>query len=182
MHPDSMRLMAAMKAKHLGYLYDRVTQVICDDGGLASNPAKSYRHVFADMIQRPRGKYVTYDIVPHPSVDVVKPDPFTIPAEDESFDLVVSGQMLEHCQNPFRAVAEMKRVLKMYCCLAIIVPSQGRRHDAQDGWRFMDDAFKFISAEVGGFQTIEDFIDKEGTEEGRGKHWRDHVWVARRIA
>ena len=90
--------------------------------------------------------------------------------------------MLEHCQNPFKAVAEMKRVLKIGCCLAIIVPSAGRRHDAQDGWRFMDDAFRFISAEVGGFETLCDFIDKNGTEEGRGKHWRDHVWCARRIA
>jgi SAM-dependent methyltransferase len=175
MHPDSMRLMRQMQAKHFPHI--GAGHMVCDDGGLASNPAKSYRHLL------PVGTmYTACDIVEHPSVQVVKPDPFTLPFDLQTFDLVLSGQMLEHCQNPFRAVAEMKRVLKVGGIIAIIVPSQGRRHDAQDGWRFMDDAFRFIAAEVGGFDTLEDFIDKAGTEEGRGKHWRDHVWVARRIA
>ncbi len=175
MHPDSMRLMAEMKRKHFNHI--GADHAVCDDGGLHNSPDKCYRKLF------PAGtKYAVFDIVQHPSVDCVKPDPFTIPAPKESFDLVLSGQMLEHCQNPFRAVAEMKRVLKVGCYLAIIVPSTGRRHDAQDGWRFMDDAFKFIAAEVGGFETLADFIDKDGTEAGRGAHWRDHVWVARRIA
>ena len=174
MHPDSMRLMAEVKRKYLAYVQPGM--LVCDDGGLHNSPDKCYYRLF------PGTEYVVCDIVPHPSVRYVKPDPFTLPFPDESFDLVLSGQMLEHCQNPFKAVAEMKRVLKIGRCLAIIVPSTGRRHDAQDGWRFMDDAFRFISAEVGGFMTLCDFIDKQGTEEGRGKHWKDHVWVARRIA
>lgn len=176
MHPDSMRLMQWVKAKHLGYLHSIKLPYICDDGGLHNSPDKCYRKLF------PGCGYTVFDIVAHPSVDRVKPDPFTIPVGDETFDLVLSGQMLEHCQNPFKAVAEMKRVLKIGCCIAIIVPSAGRRHDAQDGWRFMDDAFKFIAAEVGGFETLVDFIDQHGTEAGRGKHWRDHVWCARRTA
>lgn len=175
MHPDSMRLMRQMQAKHFSHIGPGYK--VCDDGGLASNPSKSYRHLF------PVGtEYVACDIVAHPSVDYVKPTPFLLDAfDDQTFDLVLSGQMLEHCRNPFRAVMEMQRVLKVGGIIAIIVPSQGRRHDAQDGWRFMDDAFRFIAAEVGGFETLEDFIDKTGTEEGRGKHWRDHVWLARRI-
>ncbi len=170
-----MRLMRAMRVEHLDYI--QPDMAVLDDGGLHNSPDKCYRQIF------PGTRYVVADIVPHPSVEYVKPNPFSLGVfEDETFDLVLSGQMLEHCQNPFRAVAEMKRVLKIGCCIAIIVPSAGRRHDAQDGWRFMDDAFRFIAAEVGGFETLADFIDKNGTEEGRGKHWRDHVWVARRIA
>ncbi len=175
MHPDSMRLMAEMKLRYFNKL--KVGALICDDGGLHNSPDKCYRKLFGNSVH-----YIVCDIVAHPSVDQVKPDPFTLSFADESCDLVVSGQMLEHCQNPFRAVAEMKRVLKIGGCIAIIVPSTGRRHDAQDGWRFMDDAFKFIAAEVGGFETLADFIDTKGTEEGRGKHWKDHVWVARRVA
>jgi SAM-dependent methyltransferase len=166
--------MAEVKRKYLGYV--KPGMAICDDGGLCNSPDKSYQTLFPDA------NYVSCDIVAHPSVRIVKPDPFTLPFMDQAFDLVVSGQMLEHCQNPFKAVAEMKRVLKIGCCLAIIVPSAGRRHDAQDGWRFMHDAFRFISAEVGGFQTLCDFIDRDGTGKGRGEHWKDHVWCARRIA
>ncbi len=150
---------------------------VCDDGGMASNPEKSYRRLF------PAGtNYTACDIVDHPSVEVVKPDPFTLPFIDQQFDLVLSGQMLEHCQNPFRAVAEMKRVLKVGCCIAIIVPSTGRWHDRQDGWRFMEDAFKFISQEVGGFETLFDHIDKSSDEQSRAGIWHDHIWVARRTA
>jgi SAM-dependent methyltransferase len=174
MHPDSMRLMAEMKTRYLG---DETGLLICDDGGLHNSPDKCYKKLFPNA-----HAYDIFDIVEHPSVHFVKPDPFVLCAPDELYDIVLSGQMLEHCQNPFRAVAEMKRVLRIGGHIAIIVPSAGRRHDAQDGWRFMDDAFKFISAEVGGFETLADFIDKSGTEEGRGAHWKDHVWVARRIA
>ncbi len=173
MHPDSMRLMREVRDKYLG---GEVRRTILDDGGLHNSPDKSYKALFPDSA------YYVCDIVEHPSVDIVKPDPFTLPFPDETFDLVLSGQMLEHCQNPFKAVAEMKRVLKIGRCLVIIAPSAGRRHDAQDGWRFMDDAFKFIAADVGGFETLCDFIDWRGTESGRGAHWKDHVWAARRIA
>ncbi len=176
MHPDSLRLMAEMKRKFFNFT--EPDKAVLDDGGACNSPDKSYRTLF------PAGtRYVVADIVAHPSVQYVKPSPFSLGAfADETFDLVVSGQMLEHCQNPFRAVAEMKRVLKIGCCLAIIVPSAGRRHDAQDGWRFMHDAFRFIAAEVGGFHTLCDFIDRDGTGKGRGEHWKDHVWVARRVS
>lgn len=172
MHPDSMRLMDMLCRTHLQYV-ERGMRV-CDDGGLYNSPDKTYRTLF------PGTEYHVCDIVAHPSVTHVKPGPFTLPFENQYFDLVVSGQMLEHCQNPFKAVAEMKRVVKVGRCIAVIVPSAGRRHDAQDGWRFMNDAFRFISAEVGGLETLCDFIDTGGTEAGRGAHWRDHVWCARR--
>ncbi len=173
MHPDSMRLMSFLRQKELAYV--QPDMLVLDDGGLHNSPEKCYRQLF------PGTKYYVADIVAHPSVNVVKPDQFTLPFEDQYFDLVVSGQMLEHCQNPFKAVAEMKRVLKIGCCIAIIVPSAGRRHDLLDGWRFMDDAFRFIAVEVGGFKTLVDFIDQNGTHVGRGAHWKDHVWCARRI-
>lgn len=175
MHPASMDHMRGLRRKYLGYLAQGAR--ICDDGGLHNQPEKTYRRVFENLSP----DYHVCDIVPHPSVQHVKPDPFTLPFPDQHFDLVVSGQMLEHCQNPFKAVAEMRRVLKSGCCLAVIVPSTGPRHDAQDGWRFMDDAFRFIAAEVGGLETIVDFIDQSNSPATRSARWHDHVWLARRI-
>lgn len=175
MHPASMNHMRELRRRHLGYL--RQGARICDDGGLHNQPEKTYLRVFEDLSP----DYHVCDIVEHPSVRHVKPDPFTLPFPDQNFDLVVSGQMLEHCQNPFRAVAEMKRVLKVGCCLAVIAPSTGPRHDAQDGWRFMDDAFRFIATEVGGLETVVDFIDRSNDMSTRSARWHDHVWLARRI-
>lgn len=177
MHPASIAHMRELRRLHLKYLLSVKDPKICDDGGLHNSPEKSYRQVFADL---PGLIYATCDIVAHPSVQYVKPTPYTLPFEDGYFDLVVSGQMLEHCQNPFKAVAEMRRVLRVGSCLAVIVPSTGPRHDAQDGWRFMDDAFRFIAAEVGGLKTLVDFIDKSNDVETRSARWHDHVWLARR--
>lgn len=174
MHPASMNHMADVKRRYIG---DETGMRICDDGGLHNSPDKCYRKLFPKAHE-----YTVYDIVEHPSVDVVKRWPFDIAGADESFDLVLSGQMLEHCQNPFRAVAEQKRVLKIGGLLVIIVPSTGRWHDRQDGWRFMKDAFKFIAAEVGGLETLYDHIDESSDEQSRAGIWHDHVWVARRIA
>ncbi len=177
MHPASMQHMRDVRKKFLGYL-NNISPRVCDDGGFASNPEKTYRHVFFDI---PGLDWHSCDIVAHPSVRHVKPDPFTLPFEDKYFDLVVSGQMLEHCQNPFRAVAEMKRVLKVGSCIVVIAPSTGRWHDQQDGWRFMKDAFKFIALEVGGFMTLYDHMDKSNDAESRAGTWHDHVWCARRV-
>lgn len=179
MHPASMAHMQKLYREHLGYLDKLPSPAVCDDGGLHNSPEKSYRQIFAHL----QGlEWVTCDILPHPSVQCVKPDPFTLPFPDQHFDLVVSGQMLEHCQNPFKAVAEMRRVLKIGSCLAVIVPSTGPRHDLQDGWRFMDDAFRFIAAEVGRLHTLVDFIDRSNDLDTRSAKWHDHVWLARRTA
>jgi len=179
MHPASMEHMRRLRREHMGYLKALPAPRICDDGGLATAPEKTYRRLFEDL---PGLEWCCCDILPHPTVTHVKPDPFTLPFDSGSFDLVVSGQMLEHCRNPFRAVNEMRRVLKVGSLLAVIVPSTGPRHDAQDGWRFMDDAFRFIAAEVGGLQTIVDFIDRSNSMETRAGKWHDHVWLARRTA
>jgi len=119
--------------------------------------------------------YCVADIEDGPGVDFVMPGPFQLPFVADSFDLVVSGQMLEHCANPFRSVAEMKRVLKPGGKVILIAPSAGPRHDKQDGWRFMDDAFRFIAEDVG-LITLADWITKDAPDE-RSRKWQDHVFI-----
>ena len=52
----------------------------------------SYRGLFPARVQ-----YTGYDLEPGPGVDHVLADPYVLPMADASVDLVVSGQMLEHC-------------------------------------------------------------------------------------
>lgn len=131
---------------------------------------RSYKDLF------PKAGYNIANIVQSSSaVTMLMPGPFELPCSSNLFDVVVSGQMLEHCANPFRSVAEMKRVLKPGGKIILIAPSAGPRHDSQDGWRFMDDAFRFIADEVG-LITIADWIDREAPDE-RSRKWADHVFV-----
>ena len=48
---------------------------------------------------------------------------YVIPEHSERFDIVVSGQTLEHIANPFKIFDELLRVLKTNGIIVIIVPS-----------------------------------------------------------
>ena len=106
--------------------------------------------------------------------------PYSVDCPDNHFDLVVSGQMLEHCENPFKSVAEMKRVVKKGSCIVLIVPSTGPHHTKVDGWRFLDDAFRFICNDIGGIEIVADWIQRDAPDE-RSRKWSDHVFVGRKL-
>lgn len=93
----------------------------------------------------PTQKYTGVDIAAGPNVDVVQTDPFVLPFEDNSFDVVISGNMLEHCTMPWKMVLEMDRVLKSGGTLAITVPwALGYHAYPIDCYRFSPDAFKVL--------------------------------------
>ena len=66
---------------------------------------KPYYPFFADRAS----SYVGVDIVEHPAADLVG-SVEDLPVEDGAFDLVLCTQVLEHCDDPSRAVAELRRV------------------------------------------------------------------------
>ena len=177
MHPSSMDNMKKVRKQYLQYLNKVSNPKVCDVGGLHDVPHKSYLRVFENI---PGIQWTVCDIVKHKSVHCVMPGPYTLPFPDETFDLIVSGQMLEHCSNPFKSIAEMKRVLKTGGRLVIIAPSSGPRHDVQDGWRFMDDAFRFITEDIGGIKIVADWIHKDAPDE-RSRKWQDHIFVGEKI-
>lgn len=172
MHPSSLNNMKIVKSKYL-----KLTKQsrILDVGGRGLNKDRSYRSIFEHESQ----EYLIADVVNGPGVTHVMPGPYTLPFDDDYFDLVVSGQMLEHCSNPFKSVSEMKRVTRSSGYIVIIAPSTGPRHDSQDCWRFMDDAFKAIVNDIGGIKIIADWIDKTAQDE-RSARWKDHVFVGQK--
>ena len=101
---------------------------------------RSYKGLWQDYTK----EYCIGDIVDAPSVTHLMKQPYRIPEENDRFDIVVSGQTLEHIANPFKIFDELLRVLKTSGIIVIIVPSAGPRHDKKDYFRFMDDAFEGI--------------------------------------
>jgi SAM-dependent methyltransferase len=171
---ENMRL---VREKYLTHLTSLEAPRVIDVGGVYNQPQKSYLRIFEDI---PNIEWTVCDIVDHPSVDCVMEGPYSLPFKDETFDLAVSGQMLEHCSNPFKSVAEIRRVLKAEGYLVLIAPAAGPRHDVQDGWRFMDDAFRFIAEDVGGIDTVADWIQKNARDK-RSRQWQDHVFVGKKV-
>jgi SAM-dependent methyltransferase len=66
---------------------------------------KPYYPFFADVA----AEYIGLDVVPTPSADVVGVVE-EMPLDSGRFDLVLCTQVLEHCDEPARAVAELRRV------------------------------------------------------------------------
>jgi hypothetical protein len=77
-------------------------------------------------------------------------------------------------------IDEMKRVLKVGSYMIIIAPSAGRRHDAVDCWRFMDDSFKAIAEDIGDLEVVADWIDRNAIDE-RSSQWKDHVFIGKKL-
>lgn len=154
------------------YLYPYFGQRILDVGGRGLVKERSYRSLFPDT------DYVVADIKDGAGVDVVMPGEYSLPFDNGHFDIVLSGQTLEHVRNPFRLVKEMVRVLKHKGKIVLIAPSDGPRHDSIDCWRFKDDAFQAIAHECN-LHVLADYIDTSAPD-ARSRQWADHVFVGQK--
>ena len=78
------------------------------------------------------------------------------------FDYVISGQMLEHCEDPVFTFRELIRVLKPNGILALIVPSCGPDHKYPlDCYRFYPDSYR-VFAKKSNVSLIDLFLDNLG--------------------
>jgi SAM-dependent methyltransferase len=137
---------------------------VLDVGGADVNGG--YRQVFTD----PRYEYRTVDIEPGEGVDIVLDDPYVLPIEDSTVDVVLSGQMLEHCEFFWLTFAEMVRVLKPSGIIVLIAPSAGPIHRFPvDCYRFYPDAYRAL-AKWTGCHVVELFHDERGP-------WNDLVGI-----
>lgn len=165
-----MENMKKVKNKYLKHINSQ--SLILDVGGRGLKNDRSYRSIFPDCT------YYVADIEKGIGVTHLMPGPYTLPFKDNTLDLVISGQTLEHVSNPFKSVAEMKRVLKPGSFIVLIAPSSGPRHDKQDCWRFMDDAWKAIANDVG-LTLVDQWITKNAPDE-RSRRWQDNVFVGKK--
>jgi SAM-dependent methyltransferase len=83
--------------------------------------------------------------------------------EDEKFDLVICTEVLEHVNNPFSVVNELKRILKTGGIVAVSTPFNFRIHGPlPDNWRFTIHGLKvlFSEFEILSINSLED-VDRD---------------------
>lgn len=117
----------------------------------------------------PQHTYVGLDLEPGPNVDVVAESKYTLrPIESESFDVVVTANMLEHAAMPWKTVLELYRVLRHGGTLAMTTPWKLHYHGEnhfKDYYRFSHDAMALLFGEWleennrKPFQIVENRID-----------------------
>jgi SAM-dependent methyltransferase len=97
----------------------------------------TYRIYFPET----RFEYTGLDMTEGPNVDIVPSKVYSWEeVADDYYDIVISGQTLEHVEFFWLIVAEMTRILKKDGTLCIIVPNgfEEHRHPV-DCWRFFTD-------------------------------------------
>ncbi len=82
---------------------------------------------------------------------------------DETYDCVVCMEVLEHTLDPFRAVEEMRRILKHEGYLLVSAPLNWRIHGPiPDCWRFTEHGFKILLRD---FEILEiDILETPGRD------------------
>jgi SAM-dependent methyltransferase len=107
------------------------------------------RGAYRDMLLRYADEYVGMDIGKSNATSVVG-DAQRLPFADESFDTVFCSQVLEHVQEPWKALAEMRRVLKPGGCLILTVPHMSWLHnEPYDFYRYTVHGLRFLLTQAG---------------------------------
>ncbi|QEH36346.1 hypothetical protein OJF2_49070 [Aquisphaera giovannonii] len=170
MHASSMENMVKLYNNYLDPVFaDGLDSVrVLDVGGARING--SYRDVFG-----PGVTYMAADLSAGEGVDIVLDDPYRIPVPDGSFDVVLSGQMFEHCEFFWLAFQEMMRVVNDRGVVCLIAPSGGPIHRYPvDCYRFYPDSYAAL-ARYAGCHLEASWLDERGP-------WYDLVGVFRKQA
>jgi SAM-dependent methyltransferase len=107
----------------------------------------NYRNIF----QRPGLAYVGLDVVAGPNVDIVlasENDWSNVP--EGSFDVVISGQTLEHTRRPWLFAKSLARIVKAGGLLCVIAPYAWEYHACPiDCWRVYPEGMRAILEDAG---------------------------------
>lgn len=174
MHPSSYNNMARFVDRHLAEHSDSAL-AIADIGSMDVNGC--YQPLFA----RERWTYTGVDLDAGKNVDVILPSAYEWPFDDGQFDVVVSGQALEHVEFVWLTVKEVARVLKGggLCCL--IAPSAGPEHRYPvDCWRIYPDGMRAL-AKYAGLEVVDVYSQwDKAVHPDLNPIWKDTVLIARK--
>lgn len=126
--------------------------------------------------------YIGVDFVEGRGVDVLLTDPYRLPFDDESVDVVVCSSVFEHSEFFWLLFLECVRIVKADGLIYLNAPSNGQVHRYPiDSWRFYPDAGRALVnwARHNKYNTLllESFIgEKQGAIDGEGM-WNDFISV-----
>ncbi|MBO7924264.1 methyltransferase domain-containing protein [Alteromonas sp. K632G] len=158
MHASSMENMARCFRRYVGpkQLSQENSLKVLDIGG--ANVNGSYR----DIIEGYNLSYLAADIADGEGVDVHMVDPYKIPLDDDSIDIVISGQAFEHVEFFWLLFEDIVRVVRDNGFIFLIAPSSGviHRHPV-DCYRFYPDSY-YALAKYTNIHTLEVLHDERG--------------------
>jgi len=145
-----------MHASVMAWLKEKVAQYELKDKSVLEVGSLNFNGSARDFFS---GPYIGMDRLTGKGVDVVA-DAHKIPYEAESFDVVVSTEMLEHDEAFWLSMKEMGRVLRKNGLLMVTARGNGfpKHFYPHDFYRFMPDIVPELAALAGcmAIDTMED--------------------------
>lgn len=127
---------------------------------------KPYKSLFSGATQ-----YTGLDIVAGPEVDVVG-NAWELPFPDNSFDVIISTQVLEHTEKVEQTVSEIQRVVKPGGKIFISAPFAFQEHGMPyDYWRFTQSGLRSVFKNF----TIEEIKPLQGTIGTLSRLWNAFI-------
>lgn len=139
MHQNSYNIMARFAEK---YVKSLAGASVLDIGSCKVQPDQpTYKPLFPP----PKFAYVGLDLCKGDNVDIVVEKPYSWPLESGSYDIVISGQCLEHTTAPWIWIKEVERLVKPGGLVAIIAPWMWGQHRYPiDCWRILPDGMTYL--------------------------------------
>jgi SAM-dependent methyltransferase len=122
--------------------------------------------------------YIGLDFAAAKGVDIVLPDAYHFPFENDTVDIIVTSSCFEHAEFFWVTFLEGIRILKPGGLFYINAPSKGQYHAyPQDCWRFYPDAAKALNnwPHYNGYNT-----EIVYTKTLNDSHWGDFIVVIRK--
>ena len=160
MHRSSMNNMRTLFDKYVSDEFVRNECKILDFGGTNIKGGGTYYEL---VDSNKKIKYYGVDLQAGPGVSIVLDDPYKVPLEDNYADVVISGQMFEHCEFFWLSFLEMVRVVRPGGYIFLIAPMTGKVHRYPvDCWRFYPDAYAAL-AKWGKVELVDAWTDYNGS-------------------
>lgn len=145
---------------------------ILDVGSLVVGADYNYSNIFNEK----NWNYTGLDFEDGNNVDIVVEDIYNwVEINDNSYDVVISGQFFEHLGSFWKVLYQIKRVLKSDGYLCIIVPSAGPKHGGSLPYCyvFKEDGLKAMADDIG-LEVLHVSVD----DSKKAKPWNDACLVA----
>lgn len=170
MHGNSFKLMKAASEEIADATHQNPISVLDVGSRIAPGKLSGYSQIFCDS----RFRYLGIDIEDGDNVDLVLSSPYSWPEiESSSYDMVISGQVLEHVPLFWELLKEMSRVTRPGGFLVLVVPSKGAIHKHPvDCYRFNPDGLISLATWLD-YQVVSLKYDP-------GSYWGDVIMTAQK--
>lgn len=131
---------------------------------------------YSDIFNEENWTYTGLDFIAGNNVDIVVTDIYNwFEVEDNTYDVVISGQLFEHLEFFWLTMSEIERVLRPGGYVCIIAPSAGPKHggDMPNCYRFYEDGLRAMAKYVD-LEVLHASVD----ERKEANPWNDACLVA----